>query len=94
MSAPRNPCYTEPVANLTLAIDDDLLRRARIRAVQEGTSVNAVVRAYLMAYADTDSASMAMQRFLEIGDDHGDTGVSSGARAWTRSGLYDERLGP
>ena len=32
----HNPCYTDPVTNLTLAIDEDLLRRARIRAIEEG----------------------------------------------------------
>ena len=32
------------MANLTLAIDEDLLRRARVRAAEQGTSVNAVVR--------------------------------------------------
>jgi len=35
------------VANLTLTIDEDLLRRARIRALEQGTSVNARVRKYL-----------------------------------------------
>ena len=29
------------MANLTIAIDDELLKQARIRAIHEGTSVNA-----------------------------------------------------
>ena len=91
MSATHNPCYTVPVANLTLAIDEDLLRRARIRALEEGTSVNAVVRAHLAAYADSESPHHAMQRFLEIADRHPDTGRTSGERTWTRSDLYDDR---
>ena len=33
--------------NLTIVIDDEILKRARIRAIQENTSVNAVVRDYL-----------------------------------------------
>jgi len=41
------------MANLTLAVDDDLLRRARVRAAEQGTSVNAVVRDLLIAYAAT-----------------------------------------
>ena len=32
------------MANLTLVIDEDVLRRARVRALQQGTSVNALVR--------------------------------------------------
>ncbi|SVA38362.1 uncharacterized protein METZ01_LOCUS91216, partial [marine metagenome] len=30
------------MGNLTLAIDEDILRRARVRAADQGTSVNAV----------------------------------------------------
>ena len=39
------------MANLTLAIDDDLLRAARIKAVQEGTSVNEICRQAIARYA-------------------------------------------
>ncbi len=35
------------VANLTLAIDDDLLRRAREAALSGNTMVNALVRDFL-----------------------------------------------
>jgi predicted nucleic acid-binding protein len=35
------------MANLTISIDDELLHRARVRAAERGTSVNAVLRAYL-----------------------------------------------
>jgi hypothetical protein len=39
------------MANLTLAIDDELLRAARIKAVQEGTSVNEICRQAIARYA-------------------------------------------
>lgn len=39
------------MANLTLAIDANVLKRARRRALDEVTSVNAVVREYLSNYA-------------------------------------------
>ncbi len=35
------------MANLTLSIDDDLLKQSRLYAVQHDTSVNALVREYL-----------------------------------------------
>lgn len=38
------------MANLTITIDDALLRRARVRAVEAGTSVNAVLREHLRAW--------------------------------------------
>ena len=90
MEITHNPCYTDPVANLTLAIDDDLLKRARIRAVQEGTSVNSVVRAHLAAYADTAGPRHAAQRFVDIAGDHPDTGAHSN-RTWARPDIYEER---
>ena len=40
---------------LTLTIDEETLRRARIRALEQGTSVNAVVREFLQRYAEDES---------------------------------------
>jgi hypothetical protein len=39
------------MANLTVVIEDELLLRARQRALAAGTSVNALVREYLQDYA-------------------------------------------
>jgi len=76
------------VPNLTLSIDDDTLRAARIRALQQGTSVNAVVREYLASYAGHRSAREAMRAFL---DRAAESRASSGpgGRSWTREELYD-----
>jgi plasmid stability protein len=37
--------------NITLAVDDDTWRRARIAAAERGTSVSAMVRSYLTSLA-------------------------------------------
>ncbi|MFN8895627.1 MAG: hypothetical protein ACK5Y8_18040 [Betaproteobacteria bacterium] len=39
------------MANLTLAIDDELLRCARVKAVQQGTSVNDICREAIERFA-------------------------------------------
>lgn len=39
------------MTNLTIALDETIVRQARIRAIQEGTSVSAKVREYLAQYA-------------------------------------------
>lgn len=91
MRATHNPCYTDSVVNLTLSIDDELLQRARIRALQEGTSVNAVVREYLDAYANTDARDAAMRRFVEIADNNEAGGDGTG-RTWRREDLYQDRI--
>lgn len=50
------------MANLTLAVDADLIRRARVRAIQDGTSLSAKVREFLQQYVDGDRSSTAAER--------------------------------
>ncbi|MDA8067048.1 MAG: hypothetical protein M0T77_00325 [Actinomycetota bacterium] len=80
------------MANLTLVIDDQLLQRARIRALERGTSVNALVRAYIEEYVGADAAERALRDFLDWAER---TPGSSGAagRVWTREDIYAERSG-
>jgi plasmid stability protein len=74
--------------NLTLAIDEETLRRARIRARQRGTSVNAVVREFLERFAEDESRRVAIEEFLELAEA---SEASSGGegRARRREDLYD-----
>ena len=66
------------MADLTLKIGEKLLRRARIRALEQGTTVNKLVRNYLSQYAVTWTDRMrALKRFLEIAE----TARASGAAA-------------
>jgi plasmid stability protein len=79
------------VSRLTLTIDDETLKRARIRALEQGTSVSAVVREFLHSYAGSEDESLALRRFVEIGEGTG-AGVRNSGRGWTREELYEERL--
>lgn len=76
------------MANLTVTIDDHVLRRARIRALEQGTSVNALVAGYLASYADLDDARVALTEFLErTRRTHASSGPDG--RTWRREDLYD-----
>jgi plasmid stability protein len=75
-------------SNLTLTIDEDLLRRARIRAVTEGTSVNAIVREHLERYAGASPAARAIEGLLSLSD-ASDAGSGPSGRTWTREELYE-----
>ena len=77
------------MANLTLAIDDAVLRRARIRALERGTSVNAVVRELLTAYAD-DQAVAGRRRVVAVART-ATSGSTGRGRAWTRVDVYADR---
>lgn len=75
------------MANLTLSVDDDLLRRARLRALEQGTTVNALVRDYLRSFTGENPARAAMTDFLAIADSiHASSGPEG--HAWKRSDLY------
>jgi plasmid stability protein len=81
------------VANLTLTLDDETLRAARIRALEQGTSVNAVVREYLTSYARRESARDAIRAILARAERSG-ASSGPGGRSWTREELYDRRDRP
>ena len=45
------------MANLTISLDENLIKQARIKAIQEGTSLSAKVREMLAAYVRQDMPS-------------------------------------
>jgi plasmid stability protein len=75
--------------NLTIQLDDEVIRRARIVAAKRGTSVSALVARELDALVDQDeryedahrraSALMASAR-------------DRGGRRWTRDDLHADRI--
>lgn len=79
------------MANLTIAIDDELLRRARVRAAEQGTSVNAVLRDELERYADPAGSKRAAAKFLSLARERAGRSAT-GRRSWARDELYLERL--
>ena len=76
------------MANLTLTIDEATLRRARIRALELGTSVNAVVRDYLEAFAEGAAGREGMGAFLAM-TEGSRASSGTGGRSWTRDDLHE-----
>lgn len=80
------------MANPTIAIDDEVLKRARLRALEQGTSVNALLRDYLNSFVGDDGdfdmgrQIVAMARKLSAS-----SGVEG--RECTRDGPSEERIG-
>lgn len=80
------------MANVTLAIDDELLRAARIKAVQQGTSVNEICRQAIADFAASghDTADF-MARLQAVAARMPASGGAAGA--WPgREALYEEAL--
>ena len=72
--------------NLTLQLDEDVIRRARVAAAKRGTSVSALVARELAA--QDDRYEQARERAVELMA----RVVPRGGRRWTRDELYAERL--
>lgn len=53
------------MANLTISVDDETLKQARIRALRENTTVNAVLGKYLAEYAQHDKIKQRRQEALK-----------------------------
>lgn len=82
------------MANLTVTVEDEVLRAARIRALDQGTSVNALVSEMLTRYArirrEQDEATDALLALAATvsKDDHA-AAEARGGRHWSREQLHE-----
>lgn len=53
------------MTNLTLSLDDELLRAARVKAAQQGTSVNEICRRAIAEFAGLDDDPAAFLARLQ-----------------------------
>jgi hypothetical protein len=85
------------MSNLTITIDDQLLRAARIKAVQQGTSVNEVCRQAIAAFALNDpslssaQAHARAQAFVELSEQLRLAGGGKASRAPKAQAVPDTR---
>jgi hypothetical protein len=79
------------MTNVTITVDEQTLKRARMRALEEGTSVNAVLRDYLETYSGVRRERReAWRKILESAKS---SGMSSGGKGLPkREELYDRRM--
>jgi hypothetical protein len=75
-------------ANLTLQLDTDVIRRARIVAAKRGTSISALAATQLAALVDEDERfDQARDRAVAILEQ----AAPRRGRKWTRDELHDRR---
>ena len=72
--------------NITLAIDDDLVKSAREVASAMGKSLNQVIREYLEHLTDRDRVERDMLELRRLSEEGGG---NSGGRRWTREEIHD-----
>src|SRR3989304_5907079 len=88
------------MANLTVTSDEDVLRRARIRALEQATSGAAVGAEFFARFAGLGATASALEGFLDLAA-RSDAGSGSSGRPWGREDVHDRpdllwlaRLGP
>jgi len=54
--------YCENVKNITVSVDDETYGRARVKAAEQGTSVSALVRRFLIEFAAGESENERLKR--------------------------------
>jgi len=82
------------MANLTITVDEETLRRARARALEQGTSVNAILSEHLARFARiAEVQNEAIDHLLAIAAKNGRGGAkrakTRGRRGWTRDDLHE-----
>jgi len=75
------------VANITLKIDEELLKKARRLALRRKTSINAIVRKGIEEFVSGDFSREAAVQGLEAFFRQSKARV--GAKAWTRDELHE-----
>jgi plasmid stability protein len=75
------------VTNLTISIDEKFIRKARVRAINEGISVSARIREFLAVYAEGENRQQSAARNF-IASARRSKANSEGV-AWTRADAYD-----
>ena len=72
--------------NITLRVDDSVLRKVRVYAAQRGSSVDALVREFLAGIARReDRVNSARERIRELS---GKSTARVGSRGWRRDDLH------
>jgi hypothetical protein len=73
--------------NITLSIDENVLREARKIATDRGTTVNALVRAHLAELVRQKKRTRdALKRMRELAEQGG---MEVGRKRWTRDDLHE-----
>lgn len=77
------------MVRLTIALEEEILERARTKAQEQGTSVDEVLRTYLESYAGVQRERDRQEATKTLLDLSSRAQSGSGGRRWTRDELYE-----
>ncbi len=76
------------MTNLTISLDESIIRSARMRALSEGSSVSAKVREFLAQYASNTDAQMKAGEAI-IAMAKASRGINAEGVKWTKDDAND-----
>lgn len=75
------------MANITLSLQDDLLKKSRQYARKHNTSLNALIKDLITKQVQANQTENNIEEFIRLAEK---ANVSSkGKKRWTRNDLYD-----
>jgi hypothetical protein len=78
------------MSNLTITVDDETLKRARLKALNQGRSVNELLRKFLESYAGVNADQAAAMRDLMERSRRAKS-RHAGSRRRSREGLHERK---
>ena len=69
LSCGTQSCVTVAMTNITVSVDEETYRRSRIKAAEIGTSVSALVRAYLSDLVEHGAPESRFDRLRRLQDE-------------------------
>ncbi len=76
------------MSNITLSVDDDIIRKVRKIAIDKNTTLTRMVRNYLFSVAERD-AEEKKRTLLALDESIAKFSREMGDRTWKREDLYD-----
>jgi hypothetical protein len=76
--------------NITLSIDEEIIKKVRKYAVDKNTTLTSMVRAYLKSVALHDAQEKKIA-FQKLSDSFQTFSRDMGARKWKREDVYDRQ---
>ena len=77
--------------NITLSIDEEIVKKVRKIALDRDTTLTAMVREYLTSVANSDSVDRKEQ-VARLEESYKKLSRDMGPRTWTRDDLYDRKV--
>ena len=82
--------WSTGLTNLTITVDEEVLKRARIRAIHEGTSVSSVMQSFLESWSGSATGETSAADLVALAR-RSTSGSGPGGRRWTRDELHERK---